>query len=382
MESLKVLVVDDELGMRQAMARTLERFTITFPDMEGDFSFLPVQAESGERALELLTAERPDILLLDHKLPGMSGLDVLNQMREQGNQTLTVMVTAYASLETAIIATKRGAYDFLAKPFTPEELKTAIRKATKHLLLARQARRLAEEKRQVRFQFISVLAHELKAPLGAVEGFLNILRDPSMVSDAETHAHMVDRALIRLGGMRKLIIDLLDLTRIESGQKQRELLPTDLVEVAKAAIESAMPDADPRKIQIALEAPSTLVANVDRAEMEIVFNNLVSNAVKYNRDAGHVLVHLALENGVVTIAVKDTGIGLTPEEASRLFKEFTRIKNEKTRTILGSGLGLSIVKKIASMYAGDASVSSVANEGSTFTVVLKPAVAALSARPS
>ena len=100
-------------------------------------------------------------------------------MNERGIRTLTVMITAYATLETAIDATKRGAHDFLPKPFTPDELRVAIRRVVKHLVVQRQAKRLAEEKRQVRFQFISVLGHELKAPLAAIEGYLQILKDGS-----------------------------------------------------------------------------------------------------------------------------------------------------------------------------------------------------------
>ena len=101
-----------------------------------------------------------------------------------------IMITAYASLETAVTATRRGAYDFLAKPFTPEELRGAVRKAARHLILQRQARRLAEEKRQVRFQFISVLAHEMKAPIAAIEGYLQMIRERALgesLGDLRSH---------------------------------------------------------------------------------------------------------------------------------------------------------------------------------------------------
>ena len=94
-------------------------------------------------------------------MPGISGLDLLKELAEMNSEILTVMITAYASLDVAISATKRGIYDFLAKPFTPEELKSAVRKAAKHVILQRQARKLAEEKRQVRFQFISVLVRSV-----------------------------------------------------------------------------------------------------------------------------------------------------------------------------------------------------------------------------
>jgi signal transduction histidine kinase len=371
-ESLHVLVVDDEPGMRLGVSRALRNFTVRIPDVDDEVRFACDQAESGEQALEKITARAPDILLLDHKLPGISGLDVLQQMAEKNIEALTVMITAYASLDTAITATKRGAYDFLAKPFTPDELKSAVRKAAKHLILQRQARRLAEEKRQVRFQFISVLAHELKAPLGAVQGYLRIVRDRSAGEDMETYDKMVRRSLVRLEGMQKLIFDLLDLTRIESGQKKRDLRDeVDVVSVARESVENFTPDAGERGISIELHAPETLAMRADPGELAIIFNNLISNAVKYNRDNGRVDVTLSDEKGEIRVDVSDTGIGMSEEDVQRLFGEFVRIKNEKTRNILGSGLGLSILRRLANLYGGDVSVRSQPEVGSTFTVTLQ-----------
>jgi signal transduction histidine kinase len=104
--------------------------------------------------------------------------------------------------------------------------------------------------------------------------------------------------------------------------------------------------------------------------LKLVLNNLITNAVKYNRDSGKVRITLKKENDLVKISVSDTGIGMSSEESAKLFKEFVRIKNEKTRHIDGSGLGLSIVKKIATIYNGDVNVTSQPNVGSTFNVRL------------
>ena len=371
-DSFRILVVDDEPGMRTGVARALRDFSVRLHDVNGAVDFIVDQAGSGEEALEKIAAQAPDILLLDHKLPGISGLEVLERLGlEQHDDMLTVMITAYASIETAISATKRGAYDFLAKPFTPEELRNTVRKAAGRLILTRQARKLAQEKRQVRFQFISVLAHELKAPLSAIEGYLNILKDHSAGDDPAVYEHMIERSLVRSEHMRKLITDLLDMTRIESGQKKRELAPVDLREVAQQSIDTVMPSAQGRDIHVELSAAGPVTLLADRGEMEIIFNNLISNAVKYNRDGGKVDVRIASDNDRITITVADTGIGLTREEAARLFGDFVRIKNEKTRNILGSGLGLSIVRKLAQLYGGDATVASEPDVGSTFTVTLQ-----------
>ena len=378
-ETLHILVADDELGMRMGVARALRDFTVALPDLNGTVHFEVEQAESGEQALEKIAAHTPDILLLDYKLPGLNGLEVLDRVVADGREILTIMITAYASLDTAVSAIKRGAYDFLAKPFTPDELKSVIRKAAGRIILAQQARRLAAEKRQVRFQLISVLAHELKAPLAAVEGYLRIIKDRAAGGDQAVYDHMLQRSLLRTEGMRKLIGDLLDMTRIESGRKKRDLAEVDLCDVARTAIETVLPDALARRVTIDLHADGPVKLKADHGEMEIIFNNLVSNAVKYNRDGGRVDVTLRPQDGGVVVTVADTGIGLAKEEAERLFGEFVRIKNEKTRDILGSGLGLSIVKKLATLYGGDATVASEPGVGSTFTVALKAPAADVTA---
>lgn len=370
METLRVLVTDDEMGMRLGVERTLRGFTVRVPDCNGEVNFTVEQAESGERALEIIRQSAPDILLLDHKMPGISGLDVLDQVAGMETDMLTIMITAYASIETAVTATKRGAYDFLAKPFTPDELKTAVRKAAHRIILAKQARKLKEEKQQVRFQFIRVLGHELKAPLNAVDGYLQILKERTLGDDLDAYGEVLARSAVRIEGMRKLIADLLDLTHIESGQRKRELRPLDVRDAARAAMETLQPEAAARGITVKLHAEGRVPMTADRSEIEIILNNLLSNAIKYNRDGGRVDVTLRKDGDKTVIQVGDTGIGMTPGEVQELFGEFVRIRNEKTANILGSGLGLSIVKKLATLYGGEALVESRPDQGSTFTITL------------
>ena len=372
MNTLKVLVVDDEPGMRMGVCRSLQNHTIELPDIDEKFDIQAEAAETAEQALEIISERQPDILLLDHKLPGMSGLDVLERLNVREDGMVTVMITAYASLDTAVTAIKRGAFDFLAKPFTPSELKSTVNKAAQSLILARHVRKLKEEKRQVRFQFISVLGHELKAPLNAVEGYMQILKDKNILDDTKNYEKMIDRCLVRTEQMRKLIVDLLEMTKIESGQRKRELTSIDLKNIAEIAVETVEPEALKRGIGIELDVEGDSSFNGDRSEIEIVMNNLISNAIKYNRDGGKVYIGLQARNGSRILSVRDTGIGMTDDEAKKLFNDFVRIKNEKTRNILGSGLGLSIVQKIAQLYNGSVSVTSKPDEGSTFTVLLNP----------
>ena len=371
MYELKVLTVDDEPNMRSGIVRILKNFTMNIPDIDDVISFNVDTAETGEEAIEKINLNRPDILFLDYKLPGISGLEILEKIENGDDNLITIMITAFASLQTAVSAIKSGAFDFLAKPFTPAELKSVIYKASQSLILARQVRKLNAEKRQVRFQFISVLGHELKSPLSAVEGYLTMMKDRACGEEFGSYDNMVERCLIRTDQMRKLIVDILEMTKIEAGTRQREIQPVDLYDIAKSSIENVLPDAVKNNIKVQLISNSPFIFNSDKTEMEMVFNNLISNAVKYNKPGGEVKILIDKTSDETIITVQDTGIGLSQEDAAKLFNEFVRIKNAQTKNIMGSGLGLSTVKKIAKIYSGDVVVESVPNIGSTFTVTLR-----------
>jgi two-component system, sensor histidine kinase and response regulator len=369
-DPLQILVVDDEEGMRLGVIRALSQYVARFADLAEEAHYEVSAAGTGEEACASIARHAPHILLLDYKLPDMTGLDVLARFTHLEPPILTVMITAYASLHTAIEATKSGAFDFLPKPFTPEELRASVRKATRNLIMQRRARSLEQERQRARFELISVVAHELKAPLAAIEGYLRILEDPTTGEDPATRSRVLHRSLVRLDGMRKLIFDLLDLTRIESGQRERKLQTIDLCEVIARAVETVTPVAAERRIQIRVAAPPTLAMTADPSEIEVVLNNLLSNAVKYNRDEGAVTVTLEEGAEQVRIVVADTGIGMSAEERAKLFGEFVRIRNQKTHKILGSGLGLSILKRVAALYGGEVTVESEPDVGSTFAVTL------------
>ncbi|HOQ31265.1 MAG TPA: ATP-binding protein [Candidatus Hydrogenedens sp.] len=371
-EIFRVLVVDDEPGIRIGVSRVLQNYSIEMPEVETKTLFEVEVVETAEEAIEKIKTKPPHILLLDNKLPGMSGLEALEKIVAMKLlETYTVVITAYASIETAVKATKHGAYDFLPKPFTPTDLKNTIYKVVKQLIVERKARELANEKKRIRFEFISLLAHELKAPINAVDGYLRILKDMNIADNPQLCQDLVERCLIRNEYMRKMINDLLDLTRIESGQKVRNIEEVNLKDIAQLAIETSLVEAQKRNITMTLHVNEPVMIKADRNEMEIILNNLVSNAVKYNKDNGKVDVFLSKEGDKIKLQVKDTGIGMTTEECARLFQDFVRIRNKKTESILGSGLGLSTVKKLAQIYGGDVSVRSAPDEGSTFTVELQ-----------
>jgi two-component system sensor histidine kinase/response regulator len=372
-ERLRILVVDDEEGIRLGVARVLDRFVASFPDIDAEIQYDIESAGSGEEAVARLRDVAPDIMLLDLKLPGIGGLDVLKVARELEPPVLTIMITAYASVTTAVEATRGGTFDFLPKPFTPNEIKSAVRRATRDLILSRQAKKLAAEQRRTRFELIRVLVHELKAPLGAVEGYLRSILD-GVVTDEVTMQRVVTRSIARIQGMRQLILDLLDVTRLEAGMKAREFSTVNVADLARECLDALRPQVESRNLAAEINAEGLVDAVVVRAEVEIILNNLLTNAIKYNREGGSIVVHVARHDDAIEITVQDTGYGLSTEESAKLFNDFVRIKNARTRGIEGSGLGLATVKRIAGMYRGEATVSSQVDKGSTFTVTLKAAL--------
>ncbi|PKP39289.1 MAG: hypothetical protein CVT98_02365 [Bacteroidetes bacterium HGW-Bacteroidetes-15] len=370
METLNVLVVDDEFGIRSGVIRILKNFTVSYPFMDDDIQFNIIEAATGEEALEIIDKEPPAIVLLDNKLPGIQGVEVLEYINNNQLDILVIMITSYASLDLAVKATNIGAYDFVPKPFTPQELKASIENVSKHYFLRRMTRKLRKEGKQVRFQFLTVLSHELKAPLNAIEGYLKIMEERQAGDNIASYDKMIERSLSRVKAMRTLIMDMLDLTRIESGRKKRELREIDLGLVAKSAIDTVLPLAIQRDVSISFDKSVSIPYFADSEEMEIIFNNLISNAVKYNVDGGKVECKLANLGSEILIVISDSGVGISQEDLPKLFHEFSRIKTIMTKEISGSGLGLSIVKKLVDLYKGRIEVDSTPQEGTTFSVYL------------
>jgi len=368
MKKINVLVVDDEPGICSGVKRILNKFTVSYPFMDEDRGFEVYEAFTGEDAVEFIKKDPPDIILLDNKLPGIQGTDVLEYINKNNREILVMIITSYASLELAVKATDQGAHDFIPKPFTPQELKSAMENVTKHLFLQSMTKRLNKEGKEVRFQFLSVLSHELKSPLNALEGYLNIMQERQAGTDISDYDQIIDRSLERIKGMRTLIMDLLDLTKIQFEKKEEKLETVNLNQLTTNAIESINPYAIQKEVEINQHLDDKVYYDADPGDIEIVLNNIISNAVKYNKEKGKVDVYLRKTDGAVELQVTDTGIGMSKEETQNLFHEFYRAKNEKTKQITGSGLGLSIVKKVVDLYNGTIDVDSVPDEGTTFIV--------------
>ena len=344
MAVLKVLVIDDEPGIRSGVSRILNNFHVTYPFMDEDYTFEVTEAGTGEDGITILERDMPDILLLDNKLPGIQGVEVLEYIRKRNYDIVVAMITSYASLDVAIRATRDGAIDFIPKPFTPQELKSSIENITKQQYLKRITHKMKQEGKKIRYQFLSVLSHELKAPLNALEGYLRMMQEKQAGDRIEDYATPIERSLQRILGMRNLIMDLLDFTKIRLERKEEKIQEVNLAEVASGAIITVQPYAIQMDVTITLDVRSDVIIMADPDDMEIIFNNLISNAVKYNKIGGKAEITIDSSESDAILIFSDSGIGLTKNDTENLFTEFVRVKNEKTRNISGSGLGLSIAE--------------------------------------
>ncbi|MFH2004274.1 MAG: HAMP domain-containing sensor histidine kinase, partial [Bacteroidota bacterium] len=234
-------------------------------------------------------------------------------------------------------------------------------------------RNITEFKRieMIKSQFVSMVAHELKAPVAAVQGFLNLLLDEKMELSEEKKKDFLSRSENRLKSLLTLVNDLLDISRMEMKTKQRELKDIDIKECIDSTIDLLQFESAKRNISVTTSYAKDLpMLHADQNEITRMFTNIISNAVKYNIDNGTININVSLIKNYVSIKVTDTGIGLKPEEITKLFSEFFRAKNENTRGISGTGLGLTIVKRIIDSYHGKIEVESEYGKGTTFSIFL------------
>jgi signal transduction histidine kinase len=370
MATFKILIIDDEPGIREGTKRILQNFKVDYPFMDEQIDFQVLEAGTGKEGIEIIDRELPEILLLDNKLPDIQGVEVLEYVKSKHYDIIVVMITSYASLELAVKATRDGAYDFIPKPFTPQEIRASVENITKQIFLKRMTQTLNNTGKQIRFQFLSVLSHELKAPLNAIDGYLKMIKDRQFGNNVDAYEEMLDRSMERIKGMRQLILDLLDLTKIETGKPTQKLEVVNVRKIIQMAVDTIRPYAIQKDVDLYINTRENIEMKADPGEIEIIMNNLISNAVKYNKTGGRVDIFMEKSGLNLKITVSDTGIGFRPEDKEKIFEDFVRIKSSQTREVTGSGLGLSIVKKIVDMYNGSIVVNSEPDKGTTFIITL------------
>lgn len=271
MEQIRILVVDDEFGIRSGIKRILSKFEVDYPFMDDAITFDVVEAETGEIAIELLQKESFGIVLLDNKLPGIQGVEVLEYINANKIECNVVMITSYASLDLAVKATREGAIDFVPKPFTPQELKASVENITKQIFLKQMAANLHREGRQIKFRFLSMLSHELKEPVDDVEACLRKIRDRERGENVSDYLPLLEKSSERLKSMRAMINDLMALTKTINPQKNKNIGMIDISNTALSVVKSIVADPNSRGIKIYLIKQSDAFVKIDPNDLEVVF---------------------------------------------------------------------------------------------------------------
>ncbi len=355
-----ILVIDDEEAMRDSCSQILTKS-----------NFQAVTAEDGSIGLQKLKDLKPEVALIDLKMPGISGFDVLEKLPEIDPHIIPIVITGYATVDSAVEAMKKGAYDFLPKPFTPEELRIIIKRALERRKLILEAETLRQEKKLMEENFITLVSHQLRSPLVAIQQYFEVILAGMAGQVDEKTKDMILRARERLDGLLKLITDWLDLARISRGRIVDKFRLFDLKSLLEKQIEFMRPFAQENSVSLELAAPSASVSiQGDEQTLEQVFSNLINNAIKFNRPQGVVTVRLKEEPGLVIIEVEDTGIGIAKEHIPNLFAQFYQVNRREGQKYKSTGLGLSIAKKIVEAHNGSIQVTSELGKGSTFRVLL------------
>ncbi len=364
----RLLVVDDEESLRITTAAIFEK--------EG---YIVDTASSGDEAIDLLGKTDYDLVLTDLHMEGGDGLSVLNQIRRHAPLTISVVLTGFASVESAIAALQEGAYDYLIKPCDIESMKHTIRRGVEHrrLMLAEQKARadlqqlnrdleqrieertaeltrlnaeLAEANR-AKDVFLATLSHELRTPLTPVVGWIKLLRSGTL--DEKSVSQALDAIERNAWLQSRLIDDLLDTSRIATGKLHFEPKPTDLNVVVKAAVDTVRNSAASRNIDLSMSLhPAGLVVMGEPVRLQQIAWNLVSNAIKFTDPGGKVTVTTGLNGNQAHITVVDTGVGIPADFLPHVFDRFRQADGSTSRRHGGLGLGLAIADALAKLHGG------------------------------
>jgi signal transduction histidine kinase len=355
-----ILVTDDDEVARDSARVLLSRW-----------GYRVTLADCGEKGLEALKADPPDLLVVDLQMPGISGLEVLEAVREFDPAIVCIMVTGFATLQSAMDAMKQGAYDFLPKPFSPDELKLAVNRGLERRFLERETQKLREEKALMEANFVTMVSHQMRSPLAAVRQLLEVAASESLGPMDEKYKHLITRANVRIDGLMQDINAWLNMVRIADDGVAERKKPVKLSEMVRALAERTQLDAENAGQELSVEEPAEdATLQVDLESILEALYNIASNAVKYNREGGRVSIGATSNRHQADITITDQGPGIPEAEIPFIFDDFFRSKSPELKSKPGTGLGLSITRRIVRAHGGEISVSSQKGEGTSFTVSL------------
>jgi signal transduction histidine kinase len=371
----KILIVDDERVVRHVCQLSLEQEHYAIS-----------AAENGIKAMEMLRSE-PEIaiVLSDLKMPGMTGLELLNAIKRDFPHVEVIIMTGFATIENAIEAMKLGAYDFLLKPLKAEQIRLVINKCREKISLSQEnlaLKRANEKLRELQIakdKFIAITSHELRTPVSHLRGYLTILNSDDfhkLASDEKNDCMRVINAAVL--DLEEIVTDMVDLLALENGTLTLKREDLNIKELLEQIVHEFRLAVQERRQTITVQfGAEAYTIYADRLQVKVMVSELIQNAVKFTPDYGRIDLTLHQDGDFCVIAVRDTGVGISQKDLGKIFEKFYEVQNSDHHSSSkigfmggGLGLGLSLARAIADAHGGGIKVSSEIGKGATFQIYL------------
>jgi two-component system sensor histidine kinase/response regulator len=353
-----VLIIDDEAAIRDGCRQALEKS-----------GYQVLTAECGEEGLRLAREKTPAIAFIDLKMPGMSGLEITASLAREVPDVVPVIITGFASIPSAVEAIQKGAYDYIPKPFSADQLRLIARRALDHHSLKVETNQLRADKERMEKNFITFVSHEMRSPLVVIRQYLEALRTMAADGLAPEAEEVLNRCRSRVQDLETMIERWLDISRIEEGSFVRMKQRVDLPQVIEQSVEEMACLCGEKRIILETDVDQEFPDFIgDKESLVRVFCNLIGNAIKYTPGGGRIRITARkdkVEEHHVTVLISDTGSGIPPEKLPFVFEPFFRVRG-KEEPERGSGLGLTFCKKIMGAHNGEIGATSKEGRGTTF----------------
>ncbi|MBN2114244.1 MAG: hybrid sensor histidine kinase/response regulator [Acidimicrobiia bacterium] len=364
----RILLIDDEEVVLDSCRAILEG---------SDFEVVAVTG--GAEGLEEVRRFQPDLVFVDLKMPGMSGMEVLDAIRVIDATIVCVVFTGFATIAAAVEAMQRGAWDFLPKPFTPDDFRLMIRRGLEWRHLVVEAAALRREREALRENFAAIVSHELRSPLGAIQQNLFVLlKELAGVVSADQQRRL-ERMSTRLGDLLALVNRWLRGFSVDFSNLRESFAEVAVAGPVAEAVESAQAEATRKAVEIEVDADPEAVVWGDAGTLTEALLNVIGNAVKYSREGGRVQVSAGRRDEKVVVSVADSGVGIPEADLPHLFDAFYR-GQAASSGVGGAGIGLAVTRRIVEAHGGTITATSDPGRGSTFVIAL-PALGAPAAAP-
>ncbi len=320
-------------------------------------------ASSGDEGLEKAMARDYDIVITDLKMPGIGGLEVLERLHKDRPGTTVVVFTGYANVETARQALKNGAFDYIPKPFTSDEIRDVVKNALESRAAGKQAKML---------DLMAIVSHELKSPVSALHTTASTLYKGYFGKLDETQMKTVETIIRNCEYLEDIIRTYIDMSRMDLDNL--ESFKEDIFfvrDVLADALNFPEIHDNSKRMKIVRDFEGDIGLNGDPKLLQIVVRNLLSNAIKYGLEGSDIRINLEKKERELVFSVRNEGVGISAEDInSRLFRKFERLKQKGTEGVKGSGLGLYICKTIVTAHGGRIWAESEPGKWVTFHVAL------------